>query len=79
MRVSTSALPIRRWCWKPPAPNFSLSALNARGEVLIAFLGDVLREPCVVIFENAARRGSPATSSAAQRRSRKTSAPAAPA
>src|SRR4030095_2777559 len=29
--------------------NFSLSALNARGEVLIAFLGDVLREPCVAI------------------------------
>ena len=28
---------------------FSLSALNARGEVLIAFLADVLREPCVVI------------------------------
>src|SRR4029450_3881393 len=31
--------------------NFSLSALNARGEVLIAFLGDVLREPCVVVSE----------------------------
>ena len=31
--------------------DFSLSALNARGEVLIAFLGDVLREPCVVISE----------------------------
>src|SRR3954468_12922967 len=29
--------------------NFSLSALNARGEVLIAFIADVLREPCVVI------------------------------
>ena len=29
--------------------DFSLSALNARGEVLIAFLGDVLREPCVVM------------------------------
>src|ERR1700710_614647 len=28
---------------------FSLQALNARGEVLIAFLGDTLREPCVVI------------------------------
>ena len=39
--------------------NFSLSALNPRGEVLIAFLGDVLREPCVVITEkkrDAARR-----------------------
>src|ERR1700739_3804934 len=27
--------------------NFSLVALNSRGEVLIAFLRDVLREPCV--------------------------------
>src|ERR1700730_11116492 len=36
--------------------NFSLSALNARGEVLIAFLGDVLREPCVVITERSAGR-----------------------
>src|SRR3954464_1953321 len=34
--------------------NFSLSALNARGEVLIAFLGDVLCEPCVVITERKA-------------------------
>ena len=33
---------------------FSLAALNARGEVLIAFLGDVLREPCVVIDEKSA-------------------------
>src|SRR3954464_7920281 len=31
--------------------NFSLEALNARGEVLIAFLGDTLRERCVVIDE----------------------------
>src|ERR1700753_1944609 len=31
--------------------DFALSALNARGEVLIAFLADVLREPCVVITE----------------------------
>src|SRR3954454_15676479 len=31
--------------------NFLLSALNVRGEVLIAFLGDVLREHCVVIAE----------------------------
>src|SRR4030081_294433 len=37
-------------------PNFSLEALNARGEVLIAFLGDTLREPCVVITERNARR-----------------------
>src|SRR6266568_6398769 len=37
-------------------PNFSLEALNARGEVLIAFLGDTLREPCVVITESNATR-----------------------
>src|SRR3954467_1005972 len=36
--------------------NFSLEALNARGEVLIAFLGDTLREPCVVIDEKTATR-----------------------
>src|ERR1700736_3979250 len=36
--------------------NFSLTALNARGEVLIAFLGDALREPCVVISEKSAAR-----------------------
>src|SRR3954467_425205 len=36
--------------------NFSLSALNPRGEVLIAFLGDVLREPCVVISEKSPTR-----------------------
>src|ERR1051326_4379291 len=36
--------------------NFSLSALNARGQVLIAFLGDTLREPCVVISEKTATR-----------------------
>jgi anthranilate synthase len=35
---------------------FSLQALNARGEVLIAFLGDVLREPCVVISEKGPTR-----------------------
>src|SRR4030088_2915818 len=34
--------------------NFSLAALNARGEVLSAFLGDALREPCVVVTEKAA-------------------------
>src|SRR6202048_1921341 len=34
--------------------NFSLQALNARGEVLIAFLGGALREPCVVITEKTA-------------------------
>ena len=58
--------------------NFSLSALNPRGEVLIAFLGDALREPCVVISEKA-RGGWPAISSVARHQSRKTSAPAAPA
>src|SRR5579864_6873966 len=31
--------------------NFSLHALNPRGEVLIAFLADSLREPCVVIAD----------------------------
>src|SRR6266403_5520683 len=31
--------------------DFSLEALNARGEVLIAFLGDIMREPCVVISD----------------------------
>src|SRR5256886_16258939 len=36
--------------------NFSLRALNGRGEVLIAFLGDVLHEPCVVISEKRATR-----------------------
>jgi anthranilate synthase len=36
--------------------NFSLTALNARGEVLIAFLRDTLREPCVVIAETSADR-----------------------
>src|SRR5882757_3099115 len=35
---------------------FSLEALNARGEVLISFLGDTLREPCVVIDEKTATR-----------------------
>src|SRR6202011_2653578 len=36
--------------------NFSLTALNARGQVLIAFLDDTLREPCVVISEKSATR-----------------------
>jgi anthranilate synthase len=36
--------------------DFSLVALNARGEVLIAFLGDALREPCVVISEKSPTR-----------------------
>src|SRR5215210_7151574 len=37
-------------------PDFSLDALNARGEVLIAFLGDVLRDPCVVLTDKNATR-----------------------
>src|SRR6266536_5942295 len=36
--------------------NFKLEALNARGQVLIAFLADVLREPCVVISEKTTSR-----------------------
>src|SRR5882757_5538486 len=36
--------------------DFSLQALNPRGEVLIAFLGDVLREPCVVVSEKSISR-----------------------
>src|SRR3979409_454717 len=35
---------------------FSLQALKPRGEVLIAFLGDALREPCVVVTEKSATR-----------------------
>ena len=35
---------------------FSLQALNARGEVLIAFLGDTLTEPCFVIDGKTATR-----------------------
>src|SRR4051794_41610342 len=36
--------------------DFDLDALNARGEVLIAFLGDVLRDPCVAVTEKNATR-----------------------
>src|ERR1700761_8629990 len=36
--------------------DFSLQALNKRGEVLIAFLGDALREPCVVVTQRNATR-----------------------
>jgi anthranilate synthase len=36
--------------------DFSLDALNARGEVLIAFLGDTLRDPCVVVTEKTPSR-----------------------
>ncbi|QPF90094.1 anthranilate synthase component I [Bradyrhizobium commune] len=36
--------------------NFRLEALNVRGQVLIAFLADVLREPCVVISEKTVTR-----------------------
>src|SRR5947209_16187409 len=38
------------------ASEFWLEALNARGEVLIAFLGDSLREPCIAITERNARQ-----------------------
>src|SRR3984885_2262079 len=36
--------------------DFSLQALNARGEVLIAFLRNTLREPCVVITQKSPTR-----------------------
>src|SRR6516225_1608666 len=36
--------------------DFTLSALNARGEVLVAFLGDCLRELCVVVTEKTVAR-----------------------
>ncbi len=36
--------------------SFSLAALNPRGEVLIAFLGEVVREPCIVIDASTATR-----------------------
>src|SRR2546423_12979452 len=35
---------------------FSLQALNARGEVLIGFLGDALRAPCVAVTDKSATR-----------------------
>src|SRR5437868_2312716 len=35
---------------------FSLQALNARGEVLIGFLGDALHAPCAVVTEKSATR-----------------------
>src|SRR3981081_4535446 len=34
---------------------FSLTAVHAPGEWLIAFRGDIMREPCVVITEKAAK------------------------
>src|SRR5258705_10349857 len=34
-----------------PGTNFSLRALNARGEILIAFPAHVLRQPCLVVSE----------------------------
>src|SRR6516165_9075734 len=36
--------------------DFTLTALNRRGEVLIAFLVDTLRAPCVVFTEKTASR-----------------------
>src|SRR2546421_9047996 len=38
------------------ASEFWLEALNARGELLIAFLGESLREPCVAITQKNARQ-----------------------
>src|SRR5580698_999255 len=35
---------------------FSLTALNARGEVLIAFLGESFRDPCIVISDKSAKK-----------------------
>src|SRR6201999_1020641 len=35
---------------------FSLTALNARGEVLISFLGDNFRDPCIVISDKSAKK-----------------------
>lgn len=37
-------------------PDFSIEALNARGEVLVAFLSHTLRDPCVVITEKSENR-----------------------
>ncbi|EAQ36585.1 glutamine amidotransferase of anthranilate synthase [Nitrobacter sp. Nb-311A] len=36
--------------------SFAIEATNARGEVLIAFLGETLSEPCAVLTEKTARR-----------------------
>ena len=36
--------------------NFALKALNARGEVLIAFLGESFRDPCIVISDKSAKK-----------------------
>src|SRR5262245_60171169 len=36
--------------------NFFISALNTRGQVLISFLSETLREPCVVVTERTAER-----------------------
>ncbi len=36
--------------------DFFIDALNARGEVLVAFLADVLNEPCVIVSDKTATR-----------------------
>src|ERR1700742_1152064 len=36
---------------EPTGSDFSLQALNALGEVLIPFLTEILRDPCIVISE----------------------------
>ena len=49
-------MPIRRCGWKRPASDFFIEALNERGRVLIAFLAETLKEPCVVVTEKSATR-----------------------
>src|ERR1700742_3946946 len=43
-------------CLETKASEFSLQALNGRGEVLIAFLAEALREPSVVISQKSPSR-----------------------
>src|ERR1700709_1605497 len=43
-------------CLETTGPDFSLVALNPRGAVLIAFLAEALREPCVVVTKKSADR-----------------------
>ena len=61
-------------CLETTGSDFSLQALNARGEVLIAFLRDTSHQHCVVISEKNAP-GSPVISCTALRRSTKNNAP----
>ncbi len=59
--------------------DFTIRALNARGEVLIGFLGDTLSEACVAITGKSNDQAHTAISFAAMRRLMRISAPAAPA